>query len=131
MSAVALTGTALTLPARYVSDLPLLAMKYSVRLRTILGTWPDDADFGLPWDRWIRDPKRLTAAIFASAVRAQLEAAPETVQVVSCVATQSGGTITLTASVFVRVAGQTGTLTVTTDPLVRVGAPSFLTVRGA
>jgi hypothetical protein len=130
MPAARLQSGDLVLPARLVIDTGLIAQKLDRRLRTILGTWPEDDAVGLPWDRWIADPRRLTPAILAAAVRAQIARMPEVVQVVTCRATQAAGTITLTASAIVRVGGETGTITVTTDPLVRVGAPPLLIVRG-
>ena len=131
MSSIALIDGAMALPARYVSGIDSVAQSIDRRLHTILGTWPEAANVGLPWDRWVADPKRLTPAIFAAAIRVQLQLAPEVVQVTRCVASQSGGALTLSASALVTVDGQSGTVLVTTDPLVRVGAPSFLTVRGA
>lgn len=131
MSTVALINGGLGLPARYLTGIDSIAQTIDRRLHTILGTWPEAANVGLPWDRWVADPKRITPAIFAAAIRVQLQLTPGVVQVTRCVASQSGGAITLSASALVTVDGQSGTILVTTDPLVRVGAPSFLTVRGA
>jgi hypothetical protein len=130
MPAARLQAGDLVLPARLVTDTGLIAQKLDRRLRTVLGTWTEDAAVGLPWDRWAADPKRLTPAIFAAAVRAQIALMPETVQVVTCRATQASGVISLTASALVRVGGQTGTISITTDPLLRAGAPLLFIVRG-
>jgi hypothetical protein len=131
MSAVALAASGdLALPARYLSGIDLVVQRMRIRLATVFGTWPDDAAFGLPHDRWIDRPGQTTPAIVASTMRAQLEADPDVQSVVSVEGTSSGQVVNVVARVIVRADGESATVTVNYSPLLRTGAPALFTVTG-
>jgi hypothetical protein len=131
MSSAAISATGdQVLPSRWLTGLELVRQRLAVRLSTVRGTWPDDETVGLPFDRWIERPAQVTPAIVAAAYRAQLLADPAVQSIRTLTAAASGRTITLTAEVEVRQDGQTGTLSLTLDPLLRTGAAPMISVMG-
>lgn len=131
MSAVALAPSGdLALPARYLSGIELVVQRMGVRLSTVFGTWPDDATFGLPHNRWIESPTQATPAIVASLMRVQLEADPDVQSVVSVEATSTNQVVNVVARLIVRADGESATVTVSYSPLLKTGAPALFSVTG-
>lgn len=115
-------------PARWLDGVDQIIQRISIRLRTNRGEHPEVEDFGLPHERWIVSPSQATPAIVASAVRAQLQQDPAVISIGAITFTRSGTEITLTMAFTVSEAGITTTLSLTTSPLLRVGAPALFMV---
>lgn len=114
-------------PSRWLDGIDQVIQRLNVRLQTNRGEHPEVEDFGLPHERWLESPSQVTPAIVASAVRSQLALDPAVVSA-TVSPSSTGSEITIAGRALVSVSGVTATLSLTSSPLLRVGAPLLFMV---
>jgi len=112
-------------PLRTVSGRDAVAARLIVRLRTVLGEWPDDTALGLPW----LDPPA-SSAVWAALIQAQVEQVEGVAAVLSVDVAITGPS--LSAAVRVQVAEDDGggTLALSSGIYADTGAPPWYVISG-
>lgn len=125
----------LALPCRVVRGIEACRVAVYLRMVLLRGTYPSDADRGVPWETWTgADGGKGPSALAARAlIRAELEDVECVERVLALAVTRTGGALRVVGSVQVRQDGETGTLDLTTvgDPFATSGAsPWYVVTRG-
>lgn len=120
------------IPLRVVSGPASVIVAINARMRTQIGTRPDDAAFGLPLRDWFSgDGKGPPVSEVLARVETQIAAVPGVVEIVALDGRRVGRRVELSARVRVDIDGEAGVVDLR-EPAVRAdGAPPFFLLVGA